>query len=90
MTSAVTKGYTLVEDGLRIDAIDVDGVAICGAYQPVGHDYWILFVTKTVTRITGLAVPPHREHFYGTTGRRDARAWVELIACLATLAAKNG
>jgi hypothetical protein len=78
-------GYSLIEDGQRIDAVDVNGVAVCGAYQPVGHDYWCLFVTRSVTRLTGLTVPPHRE-FYGQTGFNAAKAWVELIACLAVLA----
>lgn len=83
--TAPTTTYTLVEEPLRIDALDAQGVAICGAYQPKGHDYWCLFVTKTVTQITGLAVPPGRE-LYGPTGRTTVKAWVELLATLAMLA----
>lgn len=85
----VTAGYTIVEEPLRIDALDANGIAICGAYRPVGHDYYCLFVTKTVTKITGLTVPPHRETFHGETGRYVARCWVELIACLSTMAMKG-
>jgi hypothetical protein len=84
--TAATTGYTLVEEPLRIDALDANGVAICGAYQPAGHDYWCLFVTRTVTEVTGLTVPPHRETFWGKTGRTAAKAWIELIACLTTMA----
>jgi hypothetical protein len=93
--TTITDGYTIVpppgemtEDNDRIEAIDAEGVALCGAYRPVGHDYWIFFVTQTVTRITGLNTPPHKEHFYGQSGRLAVLAWVELIACLATLAAQ--
>lgn len=88
MTTATT-GYTLVEEVDRIDAIDADGVAICGAYQPAGHDYYCFFVTKTVTRMTGLSTPPHREHFHGGQGRKAAKAWVELLACLVVMAQKG-
>lgn len=86
MVTASIVGYTIVEETLRIDALDSDGVAICGAYQPLGHEYWILFVTRTVTQVTGLTVPPHRETFWGQTGRMAARSWVELLACLTTMA----
>lgn len=89
MTSAITDGYRIVETDDRMDAVDAEGVALCGAHRPVGHDYWIFFVTQTVTRITGLETPPHKEHFYGQSGRFAVRAWLELIACLATMAAKN-
>lgn len=88
MTTATT-GYSLIDEPTRIDAVDTDGVAICGAYQPAGHDYWIFFVTKTVTRITGLPVMPHREQFHGQTGRLAVRQWVELLACLTTMAMKG-
>lgn len=87
---AETKnGYTLIEEPLRIDAIDDEGVAICGAYQPLGHDYWCFFVTQTVTRVTGLTTPPHKEHFHGELGRVHVRRWVELLACLTVMALKG-
>lgn len=80
--------YEMIDTDERIDAIMVNGVdggaGICGAYQPVGHDYWCLFITKTVTDLTGLAVPPRREQF--GQGRQAARAWVELLAALVVLA----
>jgi len=88
-TATPISGYAICEDSDRIWAIDHVGAEICGAYQPAGHDYWSLYVTKTVMQITGLAVPPHREHFYGCNGRNVARQWVELLACLAALAVKG-
>jgi hypothetical protein len=89
-TAAPVSGYTINEDEpRRIKALDANGTEICGAYQPAGHEYWSLYCTKTVTQITGLKVPPHREHFYGCNGRKVAKEWVTLIACLAALAVKG-
>jgi len=74
--------YHIKEGDDRIVALTPSGVAICGAYRPEGHDYWSLYVTKLITDSTGLAVPPHREHFWGRQGHVVAKAWVELIAAL--------
>ena len=81
MTTATT-GYTIVEENDRIRAEDGQGIEICGAYQPVGHNYWSLYVTRLVTNLIGVQVPPHREHFYGQTGRSVARGWITMIAAL--------
>ena len=80
-------GYTILDNPDRIDVVDGEDRAICGAYRPRGHDYWSLYVTHLVTGITGLSTPPHREHFFGQNGRSVARSWLELIAslyCMAT------
>lgn len=82
-------GYTLIVNSDRIIAQDRDGIEICGAYQPVGHEYWSLYLTKLVSELTGMATPPHREHFYGCQGRVVAKAWVELLASLYSLAVQR-
>lgn len=74
--------YTIDEEAERITAVDQNGVAIAGAYRPQGHDYWCFYVTRLVTNLTSLSVPPHREHFWGNSGRVIVRHWVELIAAL--------
>lgn len=67
----------------RVFAVDdADGQEICGAFNPVGHRHWQLYVTRKVADLTGLRTPPHREHFWGDHGRADALAWIELIATL--------
>lgn len=70
------------DESRHIYAIADDGKEICGAYQPIGHDYWCLYVTKLVSQTTGKNTPPHREHFYGKNGRYVATTWVEMIAAL--------
>jgi hypothetical protein len=77
-------GYTVIDtDPDRVTIIDnVSGLEICGAYRPVGHDYWSLYVTRLITDVTGLATPPHREHFWSDHGKLVARRWMELIAAL--------
>lgn len=78
--------YTVIDEPDRVYAVDETGIEICGAYQHRGHDYWSMYCTKLVTQRTGLTVPPHREHFYGLTGRTVARSWIELIAHLYSMA----
>jgi hypothetical protein len=88
-----TNGYAIRElenaDGHidRISAVDADGKEICGAFKPVGHNYWQLYTTKLVAGVTGLRTPPHRECFWGDHGRIDSRAWIELLAALYVKAA---
>lgn len=77
----------IVETDDRIQASNSLGVEICGAYRPAGHTYWTLYVTTLVTDLTGMHLPPHREHFHGTDGHRDALAWIRLISTLYSLAA---
>jgi len=81
--------YTITETPTRVAALDSDGIEICGAFQPEGHDYWSLYVTKLIGAATGLTVPPHREHFWNDLGRTAVRAWVELIAALYCMAMEN-
>jgi hypothetical protein len=73
----------------RISAVASDGMEICGAYRPEGHNYWCLFVTRSVSELTGVRVPPHREHYWGNHGRDDAYSWAEMIAALYSLAAQR-
>jgi hypothetical protein len=93
--TTTTIGYTINElrddhnRVNRISAVDAHGREICGAFAPQGHEYWSLFVTKTVTNFTGLSTPPHREHFWSDSGRITARAWIELIAALYVAAQQN-
>jgi len=85
-STAAPAGYRLVEDAARISAVDVDDVEICGAYKPLGHNYWLLYVTMLTTRRTGIRVP-HNACFWGDAqGCADARPWVETIAVLYTRA----
>lgn len=88
--SSNPMGYTIIDADDRVTIID-DSTSkeICGAYQPVGHEYWSLYVTKLVTEVTGLVTPPHREHFYGGNGRCVARRWAELIGALYCMAAHH-
>jgi len=79
-------GYTITTESHRITALDHDGRAICGAFQPEGHDYWSLYVTRLVTEATGLTTPPHREHFWNDHGGNIVARWVELVAALYCLA----
>lgn len=74
--------YKLIDSDNRISAIDAEGREICGAFKPVGLDYWQLFTTKLVTKVTGVPTPPHRENYWGQNGRVDSKRWVELIAAL--------
>lgn len=89
MTINPIDGYTLIANSDRIIAQNREGVEICGAYRPQGHDYWSLYCTKLVSNMVGMSTPPHREHFYGAHGWKIAKAWVELIAGLYSLAAQQ-
>jgi len=82
-------GYTITTEPHRIAALDGTGRAICGAFQPEGHDYWKLYVTRLVTEITGLTTPPHIEHFWNDHGGTIVRRWVEMVAALYCLAAQQ-
>ena len=82
--------YRIIDETARVSAVAADDIEICGAYQPAGRSYWSLYVTELITRQTGLRTPPHREHFWGETGKSAARAWVELIAALYTQAVSGG
>ena len=82
-------GYTITIEPHRITALDGTGRAICGAFQPEGHEYWSLYVTKSITELTGLATPPHREHFYNDIGGLIVHKWVETLAALYCLAAQQ-
>jgi hypothetical protein len=75
--------FRLIEVKTRISAVDADDVEIVGAYQPVGHHHWLLYITTLATRKTGVCVPPHA-CFLGADdrARADAKAWVETIASL--------
>lgn len=79
----------IVETERQVFAVDDDDVEICGAFNPVGHEYWQLYCTWKIVNLTGLQTPPHREHFVGELGRVDSRRWIELIACLYSLAVQN-
>lgn len=83
-----TGGYAIKETHHRVWAVDGKDIEIAGSFQPEGHSYWQLYVSRSVTDLTGLRTPPHREHFVGDHGRQDSRAWVEMIAKLYSLATK--
>lgn len=85
MTTA-TDPYVVRETDDRVYAVDSEGVEICGAFHPIGHAYWQLYVSKSVSALTELRTPPHRENFWGDHGKVDSRAWVELIAKLYSMA----
>lgn len=81
--------YSIHTQSHRVYAVDdADGVEICGAFNPVGHQHWQLYVTHKISHLTGLRTPPHREHFWADHGRADALAWIELIAKLYDLASR--
>jgi hypothetical protein len=75
--------FRLIEENTRISAVDADDIEIVGAYQPSGHNRWLLYVTKLTTSKTGVYVP-HHMCFWGADGRTraDVKAWVEVIASL--------
>jgi hypothetical protein len=82
--------YRIIDETGRVSAVTADDIEICGAYQPAGRSYWSLYIPTLITGQTGLQTPPHREHFWGETGKWAARAWVELIAALYTQAVSGG
>lgn len=79
----------IVETERQVFAVDDDDVEICGAFNPIGHEYWQMYVTWKIVNLTGLHTPPHREHFVGELGRIDSRRWIEMIAALYCLAAQQ-
>jgi hypothetical protein len=75
--------FRLIEEKTRISAVDADDIDIVGAYQPLGHNHWRLYVTKLTFRKTGVRVP-HNACIWGADARvrADVKAWVETIARL--------
>ena len=75
--------FRLIEEKTRMSAVDADDIEIVGAYQPLGHNHWLLYITKLTTGKTGGRVP-HHVCFWGADDRTraDAKAWVETIASL--------
>lgn len=49
MTAPVTPTWTLIEKPARVYAVDAEGVEICGARQPYGHDHFVVYVTMRIT-----------------------------------------
>lgn len=84
--TAPTVKYRIVVDDLnaRISGLSDLGVEICGAYRPIGHNYWLLYVTQLCVARTGVRVPHNACFWDDGTGRAigDARSWVETIASL--------
>jgi hypothetical protein len=75
--------FRLIEEKTRISAVDADDIEIVGAYEPLGHNHWLLYITKLTTRKTGVRIP-HNACFLGVDDRArdDVKAWVETIASL--------
>jgi hypothetical protein len=75
--------FRLIEEKTRISAVDADDIEIVGAYQPLGHNRWLLYITKLTTGKTGVRVL-HNACFLGVDdrARADVKAWVEAIASL--------
>jgi hypothetical protein len=71
----------------RISAFDMDGEEICGAFNPAGQPYWLVYVTNTATTAAGYPrqylFPRHLQ----LRSRQHARQWLELIAGLYVRAA---
>ncbi|MGE2817917.1 hypothetical protein ACQI5H_22650 [Mycobacterium heidelbergense] len=73
----------------RITVFDDDTSVICGAYRPVGHLYWRLYLAAAVASAacpTAQVPPPHLL----AARREDACRWVELIGRLYTHPAAVG
>lgn len=68
-------GYRLIEKPERVYAVDEDGVEICGARKPYGHDDFVVYVTR---RVTG------DFHHVIALSKEAATAHVRLIAELFT------
>jgi hypothetical protein len=41
--------FVLVEERDRVCAVDVNGIEICGARRPFGHDHWSVYMTVRLT-----------------------------------------
>jgi hypothetical protein len=73
--TAPAAAYTLIEKEARIIALDAQGVEICGARQPFGHDEWVVYVSVRVT--------PNLHQVLATT-KAHATEHVRMIAELFT------
>ncbi|KPN48853.1 hypothetical protein AN931_22970 [Mycobacterium intracellulare subsp. chimaera] len=67
----------------RITVFDDDSSVICGAYRPVGHLYWRLYLTAAVASadLPTSQIPP--AHLLSAR-REDACRWLEIIGHLYT------
>jgi hypothetical protein len=76
--------FRIIEEPDRISAVDENDIEIVGAYQPRGHNYYLLYATQLTVRKTGVRIPHHAAFWGVTTGRakEDARSWIEMIASL--------
>lgn len=65
----------------RITVFDHDTSVICGAFKPVGHLYWRLYLSAAVASSDSLSlqVPPPPVL---AARRQDACRWLEVIAHL--------
>lgn len=72
MTAPVTT-ITTTESPDRISAVDADGIEICGAFRPQGHEHWLIFATARLT--------DHLHHVIAPT-QQIARWHVEMLAQL--------
>lgn len=67
----------------RITVFDDDTSVICGAFRPVGHLYWRLYLATGVATAGCTATQTPPPHLLAAR-REDACRWVELIAHLYT------
>lgn len=49
MTVTTEPRYRLIEKAARVYALDKSGVEICGARQPYGHDWYLIYVSTRLT-----------------------------------------
>lgn len=70
------------DSGERIGVFDMNGAEICGAFNPTGQHYWLIYVTNAATTAAGYShqylFPRHLQ----LRSRQHARQWLELIAGL--------
>lgn len=88
MSSAITSEHRAIAsvdaNGTeRITVFDDDTSVICGAYRPVGHLYWRLYLTAAVATadLPAPQIPP--AHLLSAR-REDACRWLEIIGHLYT------
>ena len=72
-TAAPAATVTITESPDRISAVDADGIEICGAFRPQGHEHFSVFVTPRLT--------DHLHHVIAPT-QQIARWHVEMLASL--------
>ena len=65
----------------RITVFDDDTSVICGAFRPVGHLYWRLYLAAEVASAGCTATQTPAPHLLAAR-REDACRWIELIAHL--------